>query len=188
MEIVIIESPLSPSSKPVWYCSAGKCCFEKALSKYSKVFFSHVHCCFRPYWFSLYRQKQLKYSSTSFVLWKRKRVVQVFNDVRASKWWQNIHFLLNHHFKLARLNFSPLLMYIYFVFKCSSISQSTSPGAPFEWCAQILPNIHPKVTWSVSIIWEWWTEQDWTSCLPSHTVRVSYSELHKLCLPSVAWS
>jgi len=108
-------------------------------------------------------------------------------SIRASKWWQNIHFLLNRHFKLARLNFLTLLMYIYFVFKCSSICQSTC-----DWCAQKLPNIHPTTSHMISQYYLGMMERDWNSCLPSHTVRVSNSELHKrvfteCCTVIIVW-
>ncbi len=38
---------------------------------------------------------------SSFVFNIKKRLIQVWNDMRVSKWWQNFHFWVNYSFKVS---------------------------------------------------------------------------------------
>jgi len=61
--------------------------------------------CAKPVWISFFSWTQKKTKEYSFVFSRRNKIIQVWNTLRVSKWWQNIHFWLNYPFKLKSIGY-----------------------------------------------------------------------------------
>jgi len=118
----------SPSSccKPVWvsffYWTQSNI-FWRTIGTWapltSIVFFFYYgsQWCQTTAWF----QSFLKISS--FVFSRRKKLIQVCNNLRVNKWWQNFHFWVEYPFKIPLKCLETLFIQL-------SIEYSTETGAP----------------------------------------------------------
>ncbi len=44
---------------------------------------------------------------SSFVFFRRKKLIQVWNNLKVTKWWQNFHFWVNYPFKASQFTLWP---------------------------------------------------------------------------------
>lgn len=104
------------------------------------------HCCFGPHWVSLHGQNTETFFKISSVLCQRKKVIQIWNNIRTSKWWV---FITDKYITLLKYNGLRMSFYV---------DRIRNHGNPFNrsWtnCHHAARNVHLCVWWGHGRKWE----------------------------------